>query len=176
MDGVPQILDVSDDLRRAQDATDDDIGDAVRDIRDSLGASADRGQSIDEAELDEIDQSLLRLQERCGDEAGEYLQAARNRIQIFRKAVTGEGDSVSVIETRRETRDDESTFEVTVVNNTGEQVRGEAVVTFYDDAGSELDSAASAATTYEAGEERAVEVQTAPPDGASRYRASVELL
>jgi hypothetical protein len=247
MDGLPRLLNVEDDLRRAESATENDISDDVDDVRNLLDEYADRtrertaddrtgegdgdedqsaggvsaedegmekplDESLDNEEidneeidervgavdgretadgdragdgttdsgtagegvLDEIEQVLLRLQEQCSDDAEEYFQSARNRVGIFRDSVSGDGDGVTVVSTRRTSGGRRSEYEVTAVNNTDGQVDGRAMVTFYDDDGEELDTATSEQTTYEAGEEKPVRVSADPPDGSSRFTASVE--
>ena len=168
MAGVPKILDIRDDLRRAQDAAEGDISDDVQHVYGLLDTYAAEDRS-NEGTLDEIDEELLRLQEQESDDAAEYFQSARNRIKIYRNSLSGEGEDFTVINTRREA----DGLQVTVVNNTDEPVRGRVVITFLDDEGAELDTATSAVSEFDAHDQQTVTVDAAP-DSGDRYVASVE--
>ena len=174
MPGLPKILDIRDDLRRAEDASEQDISDERANVVELLDEYAARDRDSDEGKLDQIDETLLRLQERGDDEADEYLQSARNRIRIFRNSLGGAGDEFVVVDARSGSDDAESTVDVTVVNNAGVPTGGRVTVTFYDEDGNELETAASETGEFDAGEQRTVSVLVDPPEGGARYVASAE--
>jgi hypothetical protein len=95
-------------------------------------------------------------------------------VQIFRDSLSGSGDDVAVISTQRVSTETDPAFEVTIANNTDEEIRGDAVVTFYDTEGSDLDTVTSETTTFEAGEQEPIRVHAAPPERTDRYTVSFE--
>lgn len=169
MAGLPKILDVRDDLRRAEEATDGDIREETEDVLASLAAYAGDA-SAGSGNLDEADEELLRLEERTdSDVAAERLQAARNRIRIFRESLSGGGDDLLVIHADRTGADDGTAVESTVVNNVDAPVTGTVTVAFYDGDGTELGTATSEETEFDANEEKPVTVRTEVPAGTERY-------
>ena len=174
MPGLPKILDIRDDLRRAEDASEQDISDERETVVELLDDYAARDRGSDEGNLDQIDEELLRLQERGDDEAGEYLQSARNRIRIFRNSLGGEDDEFVVVDTRSGSDGAESTVDVTVVNNAGAPTAGRVTVTFFDEDGNELETVTAETGEFDAGEQRTVSVPVDPPEGDARYVASAE--
>lgn len=174
MTGLPRILDIRDDLRRAQDASEIDISDERQNILRLLDEYASHELNSDEGKLDEIGEELLRLQEQGDDEADEYFQSAWNRIRLFRESLNGEGKEFIVVTTRLDSDDTDSTLDVTVVNNTGESINGRVPVTFYDEDGNKFKTTASETTEYDPEEQRTVSVPIDRPEESERYVASAE--
>lgn len=174
MSGLPKILDIGDDLRRAQNVLERDISDERREILRLLDEYAAHDVDSDEGKLDETDEELLRLQEQGDDEAAEYFQSARNRIRLFRESLDGDGEEFIVVTTRPGSEDADSTLDVTAVNNTGESTSGRVTVTFYDADGNELKTTASETAEFDPDEQRTVSVSIERPEESERYVAAAE--
>lgn len=150
MVSLPNIIDVRDDLRRAQSASENDIDEDVSDVLSQLERYADPDRRHQESLLDTAENTLLRLQEQeTSEEATRRFQAARNRIEIFRDAVSGADTELVVVDskvrnpntdsrTRVESLQEEpGEIRVSVVN-LGEPAEGVVEAAFYDDDGTVL--------------------------------------
>ena len=172
MAGLPKIVDIRDDLRRADEASETDLGEQTGEVL-NLVAEYVEDDSATTSNLDQAEDELLRLEEQVDDDvAAERFEAARNRLRIYRDAVSGDRDGLVVIGTRR--TDDGDAFASTVVNNADDDIAGRVTVTFYDDAGEELGTATSDRETFDSGAERTVSVSADEPDGAARYASAAE--
>lgn len=165
MAGLPKILDIRDDLRRAEETVDGDVRDETRTVLDSLSEYAS-DDPTDSAALDEADETLLRLEERTdSDVAAERFQAARNRIRIFRESLSEGRDDLLVLHARRT----DDGVESTVVNNATDPATAEVTVTFYDGEGGTLATATSEETEFDANEEKPVTVAADDPPETERF-------
>ena len=172
MAGLPQIVDIRDDLRRANEASETDLDEETGEILNLVAEYVDDDPAT-AGNLDRAEEELLRLEEQVdADVAAERLQAARNRLRLYRGAVSGDRDGLVVIDTRRAGGDD--AFEAVVVNNADADAAGRVTLTFYDDAGERLGTATSDRETFDAGEERTVSVRADDPDGVARYVSAAE--
>ncbi|MFC4550717.1 MULTISPECIES: DUF7553 family protein [Halorussus] len=100
MSSLPPVIDIRDDLDAARESTGDDLNDEFETIRDRLDAFAerDRAGSDSEGVLDEIDNQLLRLEERTDGDASRRIAAARNRIHIYRDSLDETASGLAVVE------------------------------------------------------------------------------
>lgn len=172
MAGLPKIVDIRDDLRRADEASETDLDEQTGEVL-NLVAEYVEDDSATAGTLDQAEEELLRLEEQVDDDvAAERFEAARNRLRIYRDAVSGDRGGLAVIATRR--ADGGDGFEATVVNNAADDVDGRVTVTFYDDAGEELGTATSGRESFDPGAERTVSVSADEPDGVSRYVSAAE--
>lgn len=176
MAGLPRLLDVRDDLRRADEASDRELRDETGHVLDLLSEYAtdapDGARSS--SNLDEADEELLRLEEQTdSDVAGERLQAARNRIRIFRDSVAGAADGLAVVAARETTRDGDPAVEATVVNDADAATTAAVTVTAYDADGDRIETA-TAEADVDPGGETTVPVRVDLPDGTDRYVAGAE--
>lgn len=169
MAGLPKVLDIRDDLRRAEEATDADVREEAEGVLGLLEEYTGDGPA-GSGNLDEADERLLRMEEQTdSDVAAERFQAARNRIRLFRESISGDDDGLLVLHTER-TGDE---VKSTVVNNADAAAIGTVSVAFYDGDGTELGTATVEAT-FDAGEERTLTVSTDVPARTERYVSWVE--
>ncbi|MEA5389455.1 hypothetical protein VB779_22195 [Haloarculaceae archaeon H-GB11] len=180
---LPGIIDLRDDLASAQQASDNDVDEEIADVL----AKLDRLSRPDGADsmgvLDDVENTLLRLQERETDaDAGRRFEAARNRIQIFRDATVDSDDDLVVIESRVTERDTDSEVRITDVDeepvtvhatlaNVGDATEGVVEAVFYGADGDVLHTA-SAPIELHAGDEGTVTLSTTAPVDAD-YSAVV---
>lgn len=170
MAGLPKVLDIRDDLRRAEEATDADIREEVEGVLGLLAEYAGDGPA-ESGNLDEADERLLRMEERTdSDVASERFQAARNRIRLFRESLSGADEGLVVLHTERTGGGVRST----VVNSADAAATGTVTVAFYDGDGTELGTATAEGVSFDAGEERTLTVATDVPAGTERHVSRVE--
>lgn len=188
MADIPKIIDLSDDLDRAQAAADADLSGEIEAVDGLLEEFVAEPARDREGILDQIENELLALQERVGsDEASEHLQAARNRLELFRDAFAdadtdlvitttrlepaagtpGEGTGVAALQGRR------IHAELTVAN-VGGPTAGRPTVTFYDDANASVGTVVADPVEFDGGEQRTIGVDASVPEEATQYAASVE--
>lgn len=185
MSSLPPILDIRDDLNRAQEAADAEADEEFRTLRDRLDEFAERDAASREGVLDEIDNQLLRLEELLGGEAARSIGAARNRIHNYRRARDETVDDVAVVTSSARERGaedperteavlpvGEATVSVTVAN-AGDDREVVPVVTLFDERGDELETVRGESARLPAGEQRQFEVTLAVPSDATTYAASV---
>lgn len=181
---LPPILDIRDDLYRAFEATGEDeaLGEEIETVLDRLDAFEDRDLADRAGVIDDVDNQLLRVEERLDDEdASRAIGAARNRIHIYRASRETTDPDLAVVTSSVHSPDHpdpdglppvgEVTVEVTVAN-TGGDTRVEPVVTFYDEAGDDLETVRGQAVDLPGGEQTHVEMDVDVPDDASYYAAS----
>jgi hypothetical protein len=150
---IPEIIDIRDDLDRAEAAAARELSEETETVRDRLGDFPERSAGDREGIVDSVDNELLRLEEQAeSDDASEYLQAARNRLQLFRDAL-GDADGDLVVVTTRLESDSHNSGGTDVTSFQGEQVRleltvanvggpaaGRPTVAFYDDENAEIET------------------------------------
>ena len=185
LDELPAVLDVRDDLRRARTEADRDVDDDVRDVYDRLEDVTERDRAGQESVLDEVDNELLRLEERVDGEASRRIASARNRIRTYRESLSRATENLMVLETTFRRAEDEDETEVsfedlrsehaavsaTVVNE-GDPREVIVAVGFY--AGDEeLHEAVGPRIEIDASEQRTVELETDVPEDAEYYTVTV---
>ncbi|WP_276279307.1 DUF7553 family protein [Halorussus caseinilyticus] len=183
MASIPPIIDIRDDLRRAREATDEDVREDFETVRDRLDAFADRDRADREGVVDEIDNQLLRVEASLDDEeASRAIQFARNRIHIYRENREQTDESLVVVDSgvrQHEEPDAEGVLpvgEVTLtstVANTGDDAAIVPLVTFYDEGGDEVKSLRGPEFDLPAGVEEQIEMDVDVPSDASNYAVSV---
>lgn len=183
MERLPAILDVRDDLRRIAATTENaDATAAVEEVLDRLDEFADRDLADREGLLDDVENRLLALAERLDGEAARRAEAARNRVHLYREAVTKTADALAVTATapERVEADDgtlpagDAVLSVTVVNDVDETRAGVLLVTFYEDDGTELAEHVGPAVEFDPADQRTAEVPvTVPPEAAYYTVAAV---
>lgn len=174
MVSLPNIIDVRDDLRRAESTSENDIDEDVSDVLSQLEQYADPDRQHQESLLETAENTLLRLQEqKTSEEATRRLRAARNRIEIFRDAVSGTDTDLVVVDskvrnpnedsrTRVESlQEDPAEIRVSVVN-LDEPAEGVVEVAFYDDDGTVLRDT-TAAIALDSDEEQTVTLDVVVP-------------
>lgn len=185
---IPPILDIRDDLYRALEAAgeDDDLAAELDTVLDRLDAFAERDRADQQGVVDDIDNQLLRveqrLEERGDEEAARDIGAARNRIHIYRESVQNSADDLAVVDSgvRQHEETDaegllpvgETTITVTVAN-TGEDAEIVPLVSFYDESGDEVESRRGPTFDLGAGEQGQIELDVDVPSDASHYAVSV---
>lgn len=178
MTSPPRVLDVRDDLRRAQSASDHDVDEDVSEVVSALDRYADPDRRHRQSLLDTAENTLLRLQEQeTSEEAARRFQAARNRIEIFRNAIPDTDTDLVVVgsemrgpsaESDREderVREDPAEVHVSVAN-LGEAVESLVEVSFYDEDGTVLDGTATTVALDADGEETVTLDVDVPADAA----------
>ena len=126
--------------------------------------------------LDHIDEELLRLEEQAeSDPTQLHLQAARNRIRIYRdtmsKSVTDVGITTTDLTTGNP--EEQTTLHVTLVNE-GEPTTVTVIVPFYDVDFTEIKTARSEPVKCEADTEVTVDLELEPPDDYTHYIPAVQ--
>ena len=185
MTSLPPIIDIRDDLTRAREATDADVDEEFRTIRDRLDAFADRDAANRTGIVDEIDNQLLRVEARLDGEAARSIAAARNRLRIYRQTRDQADDELSVVESHLR-RPGESDGDLTVEDVHGQDVTVAATVansgatrsvapvaTFYDADMTDLESLSGPPTEVPEGDQRTVDIEGTVPDEAAYYAVSV---
>lgn len=176
MASLPALLDITDDLERARETADADIDDDVEQLRDRLDAAAGRTRANREGVVDEMDNELLRLEERTGGEAERRIRAARSRLQLYRDARDDQGDRpFAVLESKlRESGGDleageEVGLEATVINEKAPRdLRLD--VNFFD---ADFDAAGTGrgpVVSLDADEQHTEEFEVEVPSDAAYYR------
>lgn len=184
MSQLPAILDIRDDLNRALAASDDEnLGEEFETVRDRLDAIADRDRADREGVVDEIDNQLLRVEERLDrDEASRAIQSARNRLHVYRESREQTDPNLAVVDSgvrqHEETEGGQplpvGTVTLTVtVANTGDDTEVVPVVTFYDHDADELESVRGPEFSLGGGEEEQFEIEVDVPADATAYAVSV---
>jgi hypothetical protein len=153
MVSLPRIIDVRDDLRRAQRASENDVDDDISDVLSQLERYSDPDRRHQKSLLDTAENTLLRLQEQeTSEKAIQRFQAARNRIEIFRDAISNADTERVVVDyeirnpnTGSQTRverlqGDPGEARISVVN-LGEPAEGSIRVSLYDERGTALQEA-----------------------------------
>lgn len=186
---LPPVIDIRDDLNRAERETGPDADAEFETVRDRLDAFENRDAAAREGVLDEIDNQLLRLEERLDGEASRRIAAARNRIHVYRDSLDRTAADLSIVETtardraEREASDEDReekllpvgdvTITLTVANS-GDDREVVPVVTIYDEDGDDLGTTRGPAVPLEAGAQRRIELDVDVPSRASYYAAAVE--
>lgn len=188
MADIPKIIDVRDDLDRAQEAADADLSGEIEAVGDLLEELVREPAGDREGILDRIDNELLGLEARIdSDDASEHLQSARNRLELFRDAF-GDADTDLVITTTRLEPDSHTTDQGTdVATLQGQQIRleltianvdgsatGRPTVAFYDDGNAEVGRFTADPVEFDGGEQRTISLDVGVPSEATQYTTSVE--
>lgn len=182
MASLPRIIDIRDDLEQAQSASENDIEEDVSDVLSQLEQYSDPDRRHQVGLLDTAENTLLRLQEQEGSEkATRRLQAARNRIEIFRNAISDTATELVVVDS--EIRDSNADSEMRVerlqeeigearvsVVNLGEPTDGLVEVSFYDDDGMSLGNTVTT-IALDSDEERTVTLDVEVPADTVHYTA-----
>lgn len=174
MPRIPDILDVRTDLEQAQETSDQDIGDDIDDVLDLIRTYEDRDYGSRQSLLDQIDEELLRLEEQAeSDHTRLHVQAARNRIRLYRDAMSESATDFGILATELTADEDErATLQVTVVNS-GEPRTVDVVVTFYDEDFEELETTRSDPIECGSNAEETVEMDVVLPDDYAHYVPAV---
>jgi len=177
---LPRIIDLSDDLRRAAETSDNDVDDDVSDVLSTLERFADPDRRDQIGLLDDAENTLLRLQEQeTDDTATQRFQAARNRIEIFRNAVGNATTDLVVVDSEVVDADEVVSAGIEPVQGTavdvrvsvvnlGEAADGVVAVAFYDEEGSGLGEE-TATASLDADAEETVTLSVVIPDEAAYY-------
>lgn len=190
---LPAILDIRDDLNRALDETggDDDLAAEIDSVIDRLEAFAERDAADRGGIVDEIDNQLLRVEERLNQDdsdgaaaAARDIQSARNRLHIYRQNRDETAENLSVIDSGVRQHDDdeavtagalpvgEATLTVTVAN-TGDDTEVVPIVTFYDEESDELESVRGPEFALAGGAQEQFEMEMDTPADATSYAVAV---
>ncbi|WP_254546553.1 DUF7553 family protein [Halomarina pelagica] len=184
MAALPHVIDVRDDLERAREASDEDLGAELDAVEERLESYADGAHPDREGLLDDIDNELLRLEALTSGTAAERISAARNRIGLFRDSLSRAADGVSVLETKtrpadagasfdgEDAADGEREFWLTLVNSGGPRSVAVELV-FYDEDDDETGRVSGGDVSIDSDEQKTVTVVTRVPDGAAYYVARV---
>lgn len=186
---IPEIIDVRDDLDRAEEAASGDLSGETGTVRDLLGDFAEGSAGDREGIVDSVDNELLRLEEQTeSDGASEHLQAARNRLQLFRDALADADGDLVVVTTRLEPDSHTNSGGTDVASFQGERVRleltvanvdgpatGRPTVAFYDDESAEIGTFSADPVDFDEGEQRTVDLDASVPTDATRYAAGVDV-
>ncbi|NEU56555.1 hypothetical protein [Halorussus sp. MSC15.2] len=185
---LPAILDIRDDLYRALEATgeDDAVAEEIETVLDRLDAFEERDVADRQGIVDEVDNQLLRVEERLNqrddDEAVRALQAARNRLHIYRDSVEETDENLAVVETDVRQHDIDDTHEelpvgqvtmAATVANTGDPAEVVAFVSFYGDDGDEIETLRGPEFVVPEGDQERVEMEVDVPGDARYYAMSV---
>ncbi|WP_135822863.1 DUF7553 family protein [Halostella litorea] len=183
MADLPPLLDIRDDLRRARRAAGRDVNDDVAAVIERLEAVPERERGTHDSLLNEIDNELLRLEERLDGDAARSVAAARNRIGIYRDSLSGSSGHLTVLHTAVRghdagpgtvppaLRDEEVTVEATALNEA--DPRAAVPVLRFHDGDDELKSVTGAPVEFGRNDQRTVTVTAAVPSGAGRYAVAV---
>lgn len=172
-------------MTRAREATDADVDEEFRTIRDRLDAFAERDAANRTGIVDEIDNQLLRVEAQLDGEAARSVAAARNRLRIYRQTRDQTDDELAVVESHLQ-RPDESGSDLTVedvhgqdvvvaatVANSGATRSVAPVATFYDADGTDLGSLSGPTTEVPEGDQRTVDIEGTVPDETAYYSVSL---
>lgn len=173
MTALPSVLDVEDALERVRTEATVDVDEEIDAVEERLAAMSGEPTDDWEPTMDEIEETLLRLEERTEGEAERDVRAARNRIGIYRESRGESGDTLFVLnaDARATDLDDpERDQQITAtVINTDEARDVRLAVTFYDDDGEAVDEVVSPAVRVGAGDQQTVEFTPETPRGATSY-------
>ncbi|GAA0670258.1 hypothetical protein ACFQDG_02475 [Natronoarchaeum mannanilyticum] len=184
LDDLPAVLDIRDDLRAALDESEAEIDDEVSGIYDRLEDFTERDRASQESLLDDVDDELLELQERCSGDAARRIEAARNRIRAYRDSLDGASENLAVLETtfravESETEatlsdlaDERGVVSATVINESDPREIMLAA-TFYDADDETVDEVVGDDIRLDADEQRQVDVEARVPDSADYYTVTV---
>lgn len=172
MTALPSVLDVEDALERVRTEAGVDVDEEIDAIEERLAAMSGEPTDDWEPTLDEIEETLLRLEERTEGEAERDVRAARNRIGIYRESRGESGDTLFVLNSDAHAiehvdpdRDEQIT--ATVIN-TDEARDVRLTVTFYDD-DEAVDEVVSPAVRVGADDQQTVEFTPETPRDATSY-------
>ncbi|WP_135805238.1 DUF7553 family protein [Halorussus marinus] len=185
MTPLPALIDIRDDLARAIEETDgdDDLRSELRTVSDRLDAFEERDRADRGGIVDEVDNQLLRVEERLDDEAAaRAVQSARNRLHIYRESRQQTDANLAVVDST--VRDSggpgadevvpvgEVTVAVTVAN-TGADTEIVPIVTFYDDRAAEVESVRGPEFALAGGEQAQFEFDADAPADATTHAISI---
>ncbi|WP_134672052.1 DUF7553 family protein [Halorussus marinus] len=185
MTPLPALIDIRDDLARAIEETDgdDDLRSELRTVSDRLDAFEERDRADRGGIVDEVDNQLLRVEERLDDEAAaRAVQSARNRLHIYRESRQQTDANLAVVDsTVRDSGGPDAdevvpVGEVTVavtVANTGADTEIVPIVTFYDDRAAEVESVRGPEFALAGGEQAQFEFDTDAPADATTHAISI---
>ena len=176
MTQVPEILDIQDDLQPARETAEHDIDEDIENVLDLLQTYEDREYGDREGLLDRIDEELLRLEEQVeSDHTRLHLQAARNRIRIYRDTMSKSATDVGITATDLTTADteDQTTLHVTILNE-GEPTTVTVIVTFYDEDFTEVETTRSEPVECDADTEVTIDLELEPPNEYAHYVPAVQ--
>lgn len=176
MSKIPEVLDIQDDLNRAQETAEQDIDEDIENVRDVLQTYEDRDYGDREGLLDRIDEELLRLEEQLdSDQTQLHLQAARNRIRTYREAMSRSATDIGIITTdlTRADTEDQATLHVTIVND-GEPTTVTVIVTLYDTNFTEIKTVRSEPVECERDAEVTVDLDLVLPNEYAHYVPRVQ--
>ena len=183
MASLPPLLDVRDDLRTARQEADADVNDDIASVIERLEEVPERDPGGQDALIDEIDNELLRLEERLGGDPSRRIAAARNRLRIYRHAMGESSEHLAVLDTEfrsgdtgpgavpADLRNEEATVEATVLNEAAPR-EVVPVVRFLDDR-DELKSVTGTPVELGENDQRTVSVTATVPEGADGYTVTV---
>lgn len=191
---LPAVLDVRDDLHRIREAVEDeedadaleagpdeDLRDdalaAVVDVRESLDEFAERDLADREGLLEDAENRLLALEERLDGEAADRARAARNRVRLYREAVTRTPAPLAVMGTGFRDADPaaeglpvgDAVLSATVINDGDEPRDAVLVVGFYAPDGTDLGEQVGPSVELDPEEQRTVEMSVGVPTDADYY-------
>ena len=185
MTDLPEMIDVRDNLEYVRQMTDeDDVVATVESVEERLETFADRDVADRQGVLDAVVNDLVQLQERTDGETAQRVQASRNRIRLYRDARADAENTLIPVELEADSPDGAATFadasppdgeaaiRVTVVNE-GERRPFDVRLAFTDDEGDVVDAVEADGGTVAQNEETTVTVETAVPDAATAYEATV---
>lgn len=185
MTPLPALIDVRDDLARALEETDgdEDLAAEIETVLDRLDAFEERDRADRGGIVDEVDNQLLRVEERLDDEAAARdVQSARNRLHIYRENRQQTDANLAVVDSDVRAPDEteadgvlpvgEVTLSVTVAN-TGEDTEVVPVVTFYDEDADEIESVRGPEFVLPGGDQEQFEFDADAPADATSYAVSV---
>lgn len=176
MSGVPKILDIRDDLSQAQETSEQDIDEDIKDIIDIIQSYEDRRYGDRQGLLDRLDEELLRLEEQVeSDHTRLHVQAARNRVRIYRDATSDSATDLGIITTKLTTADTEeqATLRITVANE-GDPTTINVIVDFYDEDFNEVRTTRSESVECDANAEATAVLDIVPPDDYTYYVPTVQ--
>lgn len=173
---VPEILDIQNDLNRAKETSEQDIDKDIESVLDIIRSYEDREYGDRQGLLDRLDEELLRLEEQVeSDHTRLHVQAARNRVRIYRDAMSDLTTDLGVITTKLNTADteDQATLRVTVVNE-GEPTIVDVTTTFYDEEIGEIKSIRSEPIECDANTETTISLDIVLPDDYAYHVPAVK--
>ncbi|WP_255166925.1 hypothetical protein [Natrononativus amylolyticus] len=179
---LPAVLRVDDDLEAIQADVGGDPAVAIEQAREDLARFEVREAATQASLLDDVESLLLRAQEQVEGDHARRLEAIRNRIRIYREAVSDTDEDLAVIDaTVRTETEDESAIRavrgepvelVATVVNGGRARRVVVVAAFYDESGAELEQIATDELGFDADEQAAVELGVVVPGETAYYTAT----
>lgn len=176
MTRLPEMLDIRDDLQPAKETAEHDIDEDIENILELLQTYEDREHGDRRGLLDRIDEELLRLEEQAqSDHTRLHLQAARNRVRIYRDTMSESVTDVGITTTDLSTGDaeDQATLHVTILNE-GEPTTATVITTFYDEDFDEIETVHSEPVECDADTEMTVDLELEPPTDYAHYASAVQ--